>query len=178
MSVASEFKAFIARGNVLDLAVGVIIGAAFGKIVSSLTEDVIMPLVGLVTGNVDFTNKFVVLGAVPATYKGALTDYAALKAAGVPMLGYGAFTTAVINFLLMANGGGPACLRLRVVADPAAIDPRFLLDEARIALLESVVAAHWPEQIDPTDIGSAALARSVQAARAAVLEAAGLTELA
>ncbi|WP_226019113.1 large conductance mechanosensitive channel protein MscL [Novosphingobium sp. FKTRR1] len=102
MSVASEFKAFIARGNVLDLAVGVIIGAAFGKIVSSLTEDVIMPLVGLVTGNVDFTNKFVVLGAVPATYKGALTDYAALKAAGVPMLGYGAFTTAVINFLLMA----------------------------------------------------------------------------
>ncbi|WP_408589553.1 N-succinylarginine dihydrolase [Novosphingobium sp.] len=78
----------------------------------------------------------------------------------------------------MANGGGPACLRLRVVADPAAIDPRFLLDEARIALLESVVAAHWPEQIDPTDIGSAALARSVQAARAAVLEAAGLTELA
>ena len=97
-----EFKAFIARGNVLDLAVGVIIGAAFGKIVSSLTDDVIMPVIGMVTGGLDFSSKFIILGAVPADYKGSLTDYAALKAAGVAMLGYGSFVTAIINFLIMA----------------------------------------------------------------------------
>ncbi|WP_421855358.1 large conductance mechanosensitive channel protein MscL [Novosphingobium sp.] len=97
-----EFRDFVARGNVLDLAVGVIIGAAFGKIVTSLTEDMIMPVIGVATGGVDFTNKFVVLGKVPDTYKGSLADYAALKAAGVPMLGYGAFVTAIISFLLMA----------------------------------------------------------------------------
>jgi large conductance mechanosensitive channel len=102
MGMMGEFRDFVARGNVLDLAVGVIIGAAFGKIVTSLTEDLIMPVIGFVTGGVDFTNKFVVLGAVPESYKGSLTDYAALKAAGVPMLGYGAFITAIISFLLMA----------------------------------------------------------------------------
>jgi large conductance mechanosensitive channel len=98
----SEFKAFIARGNVLDLAVGVIIGAAFGKIVTSLTDDIIMPVIGKITGGMDFTNKFVMLGTVPADYKGSLTDYAALKAAGVALLGYGSFITAIINFLIMA----------------------------------------------------------------------------
>jgi large conductance mechanosensitive channel len=97
-----EFRDFVARGNVLDLAVGVIIGAAFGKIVTSLTEDMIMPVIGLVTGGVNFTNKFIVLGAVPDSYKGTMNDYAALKAAGVAMLGYGAFVTAIISFLLMA----------------------------------------------------------------------------
>lgn len=97
-----EFKAFIARGNVLDLAVGVIIGAAFGKIVSSLTDDILMPVIGKLTGGMDFTNKFIMLGEVPADYKGSLGDYAALKAAGVPLLGYGAFVTALINFLIMA----------------------------------------------------------------------------
>jgi len=97
-----EFKAFIARGNVLDLAVGVIIGGAFGKIVSSLTDDVIMPVVGLLTGGIDFSSKFVVLGAIPASYTGSPTDYAALKKAGVAMLGYGSFITAVINFLILA----------------------------------------------------------------------------
>ena len=97
-----EFKAFIARGNVLDLAVGVIIGAAFGKIVSALTDDILMPLLGKVTGGMDFTNQFVMLGAAPADYKGSMTDYAALKAAGVPLLGYGSFVTALINFLIMA----------------------------------------------------------------------------
>lgn len=102
MAMVSEFKAFIARGNVLDLAVGVIIGAAFGKIITSLTEDIIMPVISAITGGVDFTNKFLILGAIPDTYKGVPTDYAALKAAGVAMLGYGAFLTAVINFLLMA----------------------------------------------------------------------------
>ncbi len=78
----------------------------------------------------------------------------------------------------MANGGGPACLRLRVVADPATVDPRFLLDEAKIARAEAVVAAHWPEQIDPADIGRESLAQSVIAARGALLEMLGLSELA
>ncbi len=96
-----EFKTFVMRGNVLDLAVGVIIGAAFGKIVSSLTDDIIMPVVGLFTGGNDFTNNFVVLGTIPADYQGEMT-YAALKAAGVALFGYGAFVTAVINFLLLA----------------------------------------------------------------------------
>ncbi|MBB5684455.1 large conductance mechanosensitive channel protein MscL [Sphingobium boeckii] len=97
-----EFKAFISRGNVLDLAVAVIIGAAFGKIVTSLTEDLVMPLIGAIFGNVDFSSKFVLLGAVPANYAGSLSDYAALKAAGVPLFGYGAFLTAIINFMIIA----------------------------------------------------------------------------
>ena len=97
-----EFKTFIARGNVLDLAVGVIIGGAFGKIVASLTDDVLMPVIGKLTGGVDFSSKFVLLGPVPAKYAGSLTDYAALKKAGVAMLGYGSFITAIINFLIMA----------------------------------------------------------------------------
>ncbi|MBA3053725.1 MAG: large conductance mechanosensitive channel protein MscL [Sphingomonadales bacterium] len=98
----AEFKTFIARGNVLDLAVGVIIGAAFGKIVSSLTDDVLMPVIGKVFGGMDFTSKFLLLGPVPDGYTGSLTDYAALKEAGVAMLGYGSFITALINFLIMA----------------------------------------------------------------------------
>ncbi|MFN4135929.1 MAG: large conductance mechanosensitive channel protein MscL [Novosphingobium sp.] len=96
-----EFKTFIARGNVLDLAVGVIIGAAFGKIVSSLTDDVIMPVISAVTGGIDFSQKFVVLGSIPADYKGEMT-YAALKEAGVALLGWGSFITAIINFLILA----------------------------------------------------------------------------
>jgi large conductance mechanosensitive channel len=96
-----EFKAFITKGNVLDLAVAVIIGAAFTAIVTSLTADVIMPLIGAIVGNLDFSNYFVVLGPVPDGYHGPMT-YAALKAAGVPMLGYGAFLTALVNFLILA----------------------------------------------------------------------------
>lgn len=96
-----EFRTFIARGNVLDLAVGVIIGAAFGKIVSALTDDVLMPLIGLLTGGLDFSNRFLVIGSIPAGYKGEMT-YGALKQAGVAMIGYGAFLTAVLNFLIMA----------------------------------------------------------------------------
>lgn len=97
----NDFKAFIARGNVMDLAVGVIIGASFGTIVTSLTDDVIMPVIGKLTGGVDFTNKFIVLGDLP---KGSSTSdsYATLKEAGVAMLGYGSFITAIINFLIMA----------------------------------------------------------------------------
>lgn len=96
----SEFKAFIARGNVLDLAVGVIIGGAFATITKSLTEDIIMPVISAIFGGVDFTNKFILLGAVPGGV--AATDYAKLKEAGVAMLGYGAFITAIINFLILA----------------------------------------------------------------------------
>lgn len=97
-----EFKAFIMRGNVLDLAVAVIIGAAFGKIVSSLTDDIIMPLIGYVTGGLDFSSYFLRLGPIPADYAGSPTDYAALKKAGVPLWGYGSFITAVVNFLIVA----------------------------------------------------------------------------
>ena len=98
----SEFKAFIARGNVLDLAVAVIIGAAFATIVGSLTDDIIMPAIGALFGDLDFSNYFVRLGAIPADYRGDPNNYAALKAAGVPMLGYGQFVTAVVNFLILA----------------------------------------------------------------------------
>lgn len=77
----------------------------------------------------------------------------------------------------MANGGGPACLRLRVVADPATVDPRFMLDEMKADLLERTIAAHWPEQIDPADVGNETLARDVIAARLSLLETLGLTEL-
>jgi large conductance mechanosensitive channel len=102
MGMLQEFKAFIARGNVLDLAVGVIIGGAFGTIVSAFTEDLVMPIVSLFTGGIDFTSLFVVLGEVPADYKGSPSDYEALKKAGVALFGYGKFLTALINFLIVA----------------------------------------------------------------------------
>lgn len=93
-----EFKAFIARGNVLDLAVGVIIGAAFGKIVSSLTDDLIMPIIAAGVGDTDFSAKYAVLsGTAPA---GA--TLAVAKAAGANVLAWGSFITAVINFLILA----------------------------------------------------------------------------
>jgi large conductance mechanosensitive channel len=97
-----EFRAFIARGNVLDLAVAVIIGAAFGKIATSLTEDIIMPVVGAIFGGLDFSSHFVLLGPVPAAYKGNMANYMALKAAGAPVLGWGEFVTVVINFIILA----------------------------------------------------------------------------
>ena len=97
-----EFRDFIAKGNVLDLAVAVIIGAAFGKIVTSLTEDVIMPIVGKLFGGLDFTSHFILLGPVPSDYHGSLTDYAALKKAGAPVLGWGAFATQIVSFVILA----------------------------------------------------------------------------
>jgi large conductance mechanosensitive channel len=97
-----DFRDFVARGNVLDLAVAVIIGAAFGTITTSLTGDVIMPVVGAIFGGLDFSSHFVMLGPVPADYHGALNDYAALKAAGAPVLGWGQFVTVLINFLILA----------------------------------------------------------------------------
>jgi large conductance mechanosensitive channel len=98
----NDFKAFIVRGNVLDLAVAVIIGAAFAKITTSLTEDVIMPVVGAVFGGFDFSSQFLLLGPIPDGYKGSLRDYAALKAAGAPVLGWGQFVTVLIDFAILA----------------------------------------------------------------------------
>jgi large conductance mechanosensitive channel len=98
----TEFKAFIARGNVLDLAVAVIIGAAFATITKSLTDDLIMPVVGAIFGGLDFANYFVLLGPIPDTFKGDPTSYAALKEAGVAVLGWGQFVTVLINFLILA----------------------------------------------------------------------------
>jgi large conductance mechanosensitive channel len=97
----NEFKTFIARGNVLDLAVAVIIGAAFGKIITSLTDDLLMPVIGKVLGGLDFSSYFIALGPVPAELAGS-TDYAALKKAGVPLFGYGAFVTQLVSFLIVA----------------------------------------------------------------------------
>lgn len=97
----SEFKAFIARGNVLDLAVGVIIGAAFGKIVASLTEDLIMPVIAWMTGGgVDFSSKYVVLGGAEKLTAGM--SLAAAKTAGANVLAWGNLVTTVINFLILA----------------------------------------------------------------------------
>jgi large conductance mechanosensitive channel len=130
-----EFKAFINRGNVLDLAVAVIIGAAFSKIVTSLTDDLIMPVIGRLFGGLDFSSYFIILGAIPATYKGSLLDYAQLKAAGVPVLGYGAFITQAVNFVILAfiifmlvRIASKALKRAADAADPADV---VLLREIR-----------------------------------------------
>ena len=99
MSMTSEFKEFALKGNVMDLAVGVIIGGAFGKIVDSIVGDLIMPVVGALFGNLDFSNMFVVMGKVPA---GTAMTLAELKKAGVPVLAYGNFITIVVNFAILA----------------------------------------------------------------------------
>src|SRR3954469_10825858 len=101
-AIMSGFRDFIAKGNVLDLAVAVIIGAAFATIVASLTSDIIMPAIGWLFGGLDFSSYFVRLGPIPAGYAGDPGDYAALKEAGVAMLGYGQFLTAIVNFLILA----------------------------------------------------------------------------
>jgi large conductance mechanosensitive channel len=101
MSFASEFKEFAMKGNVVDLAVGVIIGAAFGKIVDSIVKDLIMPIVGKIFGGLDFSNYFVLLSNPPADYKGAMT-YADLTKAGIPLFAYGNFITVAINFIILA----------------------------------------------------------------------------
>jgi large conductance mechanosensitive channel len=101
MSMTGEFREFIAKGNVIDLAVGVIIGAAFQRIVDSLVTDVVMPVVGLATGGTDFTNMFAVLRdgmKVPGPY----ASLAEAKAAGATVIAYGAFVTQIIQFLILA----------------------------------------------------------------------------
>jgi large conductance mechanosensitive channel len=101
MSFASEFREFAVKGSVVDLAVGVIIGGAFGKIVDSLVKDVIMPVIGRFTGGLDFSNMYITLAPPPSGYAGPMT-YDALTKAGVPLLGYGNFITVVINFVILA----------------------------------------------------------------------------
>ncbi|HEX8624802.1 MAG TPA: large conductance mechanosensitive channel protein MscL [Allosphingosinicella sp.] len=98
----SGFRQFIAKGNVIDLAVAVIVGAAFATIVGSLTDDIIMPVIGWLFGGLDFSSYFVRLGPIPASYAGDPNNYAALKDAGVPMIGYGQFATALVAFLILA----------------------------------------------------------------------------
>ena len=99
-SIMKEFRAFAVKGNVIDLAVGVIIGGAFGKIVDSLVNDIVMPLISsLLGGRIDFTNLFIVLGTVPDNVP---RTFDALKKAGVPIFAYGNFITISINFILLA----------------------------------------------------------------------------
>lgn len=99
MGMMKEFKEFAVKGNVMDLAVGVIIGGAFGKIVDSMVRDLIMPLVGAVVGKLDFSNLFVILGTPPV---GTELTYAALTKAGVPVFAYGNFITVAVNFAILA----------------------------------------------------------------------------
>ena len=99
MSIVSEFKEFAVKGNAMDLAVGVIIGAAFGKIVDSIVKDLIMPLVGAVFGGFDFSNLFVALDSVPA---GTVMTLAGLREANVPVFAYGNFLTILLNFIILA----------------------------------------------------------------------------
>ena len=99
MAIVQEFREFALKGNVIDLAVGVIIGAAFGKIVDSVVGDIIMPVVGAVIGKIDFSNLFIALGSVPP---GVAMTLDALKKAGVPVLAYGNFLTVAVNFVILA----------------------------------------------------------------------------
>src|SRR5437870_13449952 len=101
MSVLGEFREFAVKGNVIDLAVGVIIGGAFGKIVDSLVKDLIMPVVGRLVGGLDFSNWFIMLGSPPPGYTGPMT-YEALTKAGVPLFAYGNFITVALNFIILA----------------------------------------------------------------------------
>lgn len=99
MGMIQEFKEFAVKGNVIDLAVGVIIGGAFGKIVDSIVGDLIMPIVGAVVGKLDFSSMFLVLGTAPVGTAMTLTD---LKKAGVPVFAYGSFITVAVNFAILA----------------------------------------------------------------------------
>ena len=99
MSMASQFREFAVKGNVIDLAVGVIIGAAFGKIVDSLVSDIIMPVVGRIFGNLNFADYFIALAPIPANIPPTLE---AVKKAGVPVLAWGNFVTVALNFLILA----------------------------------------------------------------------------
>ena len=99
MSFMSEFKEFAVKGNAMDLAVGVIIGAAFGKIVESVVNDLVMPIVGAVFGGLDFSNLFITLGTVP---EGVARTLAEMKKANVPVFAYGSFLSVLLNFVILA----------------------------------------------------------------------------
>ena len=138
MGFATEFREFASKGNVVDLAVGVIIGAAFAKIVDSLVKDLIMPIVGRIFGGLDFSNYFIALAPPPPNYTGPMT-YEALTKAGVPLFAYGNFITVLINFLILAfiifvmvkqiNR-----LRRNPAAAPATAEDTVLLREIRDSL--------------------------------------------
>jgi large conductance mechanosensitive channel len=99
MSLASEFREFAVKGNVMDLAVGVIIGAAFGKIVDSLVNDLVMPVIGKFTGGIDFANYFIALAPIPPNLPHTLE---AVKKAGIPVIAWGNFSNVVLNFIILA----------------------------------------------------------------------------
>lgn len=99
MSFVSEFKEFAVKGNAVDLAIGVIIGAAFGKIVSSVVDDLIMPIIGAISGGFDFSNLFIALKEVPP---GVALTLAEVKKAGIPVFAYGNFLTVLLNFVILA----------------------------------------------------------------------------
>ena len=132
MGFISEFKEFIAKGNVLDLAIGVIIGAAFGKIVTSLTDDIIMPIIGLALGRVDFANLFIAMNGQP------YATIAEAKKAGVGTINYGLFLNALINFLIIAfiiflivkaaNKLKKAPVEVVAVAPPPTTDQQLLME--------------------------------------------------
>ena len=137
-----EFKAFVNKGNVLDLAVGVLIGAAFGKIISSFTDDILMPLIGLLTGGgVDFSNRFILLGD-PGDK--VITTLAEAKAANIGVFAYGNFITALINFVILAFvifSGEPLTLA------PPTLDYGLVLRalrDAQLGVLKDMSAALLP----------------------------------
>ncbi len=142
MKLFQEFKKFAVKGNVIDLAAGVIIGGAFSTIVNSAVKDLIMPIVGLATGGIDFSQKFIRLGEIPATFKGNPMSFQDLQKAGVAVFGYGSFITVSINFIILAfivflmvkfiNKIQPDDLKAAVVPE----DTR-LLREIRDALTDS-----------------------------------------
>lgn len=136
-----EFRAFIARGNVLDLAVAVIIGGAFGKIVTSLTDDIIMPIIGRIFGGLDFSSYFIPLKPIPAALAGS-TDYAALKKAGVPLFGYGAFLTQAVYFLIVAS---IIFLLVRTINRATAVLER---EAARLRSDEEILVQPAPEPVE------------------------------
>ncbi len=149
MGMLKEFKEFAVKGNVMDLAVGVIIGAAFGKIVDSVVGDLIMPIVGRVVGGLDFSSFFIALSQVPA---GVAMNVDALKKAGVPVFAYGSFITILINFIILAfiifmlvrSGGAGRAMRSdcgtsqrRYRPDPAAAcsrPPSTMISPRRITI--------------------------------------------
>jgi large conductance mechanosensitive channel len=138
MGLVTEFKEFAAKGSVVDLAVGVIIGAAFAKIVDSLVKDLIMPIIGRIFGGLDFSNYFIVLAPPPPGFSGPMT-YEALTKAGVPLFAYGNFLTVLLNFLILAFViflMVKQINRLRRVAPPATATPEdtVLLREIRDSL--------------------------------------------
>jgi len=142
MSMLKDFRDFAVKGNVIDLAVAVIIGGAFGKIVDSLVKDIIMPVLGRIFGGLDFQNFFFVLGSPPTGYSGPMT-YEALTKAGVPLLAYGNFLTIVLNFIILAFviflmvkqfAAAKARFDAKPAAPPAPTEDILLLREIRDAL--------------------------------------------